>query len=76
MKDALPETLLIRGQNPLTLLHSALSGGIHGKNDEECLELAHAVRVVLIEFAEKMAAALNDEAELGAAVARLMKARS
>ena len=45
VKDAIPPALLINGHNPLTLLYSALSGGLHGKSDEECLELAHAVRV-------------------------------
>jgi len=76
VKDALPQTLLIKGQNPLTLLHSALSGGLHGKSDSECLQLAQAIRLVLVELAEKMSAALNDERELSEAVARLMKSKS
>jgi hypothetical protein len=42
IKDAIPRVLLIKGQNPLTLLHSALSKGLHAQNDEQCLELAHA----------------------------------
>jgi hypothetical protein len=40
VKDALPQVLLINGQNPLTLLHSALSEGLHAQSDEQCLELA------------------------------------
>ena len=32
VKDAVPPGLLINGQNPLTLLHSALSDGLHGKS--------------------------------------------
>ena len=40
VKDAMPQALLINGHNPLTLLHSALSEGLHDKTDEECLELA------------------------------------
>jgi hypothetical protein len=67
--------LLINGHNPLTLLYSALSIGIHEQTDEKCLELAHDVRVVLIELSERFGQALKDEAELDSAVSRLMKAR-
>jgi hypothetical protein len=75
VKDGFPQGLLINGQNPLTLLHSALSDGLHARTDEECLQSAHDVRVVLAELAERMGQALKDEAELSAAVARLSKKR-
>lgn len=71
VKDAIPQALLINGQNPLTLLHSALSEGLHALTDAECLELAHDVRVVLSELAERLGQALKDEVELGSAVSRL-----
>src|SRR5260370_35870621 len=35
IKDAIPEAILIDGHNPLTLLHSALSEGLHAPTDEE-----------------------------------------
>src|SRR5205814_6790875 len=38
VKDAIPESLKIREHNPLTLLHRALSEGLHEGSDEECLE--------------------------------------
>jgi hypothetical protein len=75
VKDAIPQALLINGQNPLTLLHSALSVGLHDQTDETCLELAHDVRVVLIELAERLGQALKDEAELDTAVSRLMNVK-
>jgi hypothetical protein len=75
VKDAIPPALFINGQNPLTLLHAALSDGVHERTDEQCLELAHDARVVLVELAERLDQALKDEAELSSAVARLMKAR-
>jgi hypothetical protein len=75
VKDAIPQVLLINGNNPLTLLHSALSGGIHAQTDEECLEFAHDARLVLIELAERLSQALKDEAELNAAITRLKNAR-
>jgi hypothetical protein len=71
-KDAMPQSLLINGQNPLTLLHKALSVGVHESTDERCLERAHDVRVVLVELAECLGQALKDEAELNTAVSRLM----
>jgi hypothetical protein len=55
-------------------LHKALSGGVHEKTDEECLALAHDVRVVLVELAERIGQALKDEAELNTAVNRLLEA--
>lgn len=76
IKSAIPQSLLIRGQNPLSLLHSALSIGLHDESDETCLELAHAVRVVLVELMERISIALKDEAELSDAVSRLMQAKN
>ena len=76
IKHALPESLHINGYNPLTLLHSALSGGVHEYSDEECLELAGDIRKILIEFADKLGQALKEDAELNAAVTRLAKTKA
>jgi hypothetical protein len=73
VKEAIPQSLLINGHNPLTLLHRALSGGVHERTDEECLD--HDVRVVLTELADRLGQALKDEAELNTAVSRLMNPR-
>lgn len=75
VSDAVPVSLLINGHNPLALLHAAMSGGSNDKTDGECLELAHDIRVVLAELADRLDQALRDEAELNAAVARLGKRR-
>jgi hypothetical protein len=72
VKHSIPQSLLINGHNPLMLLHSALSEGLHAQTDEQCLELAQAVRVVPAELAERIGQALKDEAELNAAITRLM----
>jgi hypothetical protein len=71
VKNAIPQSLLISGQNPLTLLHAALSKGLHNHTDQTCLELATDIRLVLAELSELLAHALNDERELKEAVARL-----
>jgi len=52
--DALPTTLLIRGHNPISLLHRAASEDMHALSDGECLELAHSVREVLNALAERV----------------------
>jgi hypothetical protein len=72
VKDCIPQSLLIRGHNPLTLLHTALSEGIHAQADAECLEIASSIRIVMTELAERISLALKDEAELTDAVSRLL----
>lgn len=72
LKTSIPESLLINGHNPLTLLYKALSKGLHEKSDEECLELATSIRVVLSELAERIGHVLKDEAELKSAINKLM----
>jgi hypothetical protein len=76
IKTAIPESLRVNGHNPLTLLHSALSEGLHANTDEQCLELATSIRVVLTELAERISTALKEEAELNSAVTRLLTRKS
>jgi hypothetical protein len=73
IKHGIPESLLIDGHNPLVLLHSALSEGLHAQSDAECLELATSIRVVLTELVERMSLALKEEVELNTAVSRLLR---
>lgn len=75
VKHAIPQALLIDGHNPLTLLHSALSEGLHAHTDEECLQLATSIRVVLTELVERTASILKEERELKQAVAKLLQVR-
>jgi hypothetical protein len=58
------------------LLHSALSGDVHQQTEESYLELAHDVRVVLVELAERLGQSLKDEAELNTVVTRLLKSKA
>lgn len=73
VKEAIPEVLRIKGHNPLTLLHSALSEGLHSDSDEDCLELAISIRVVLTELADRIGQALKDQTELDEAVNKLLE---
>lgn len=76
VKHALPPGIMINGNNPLTLLHTALSEGLHVQTDEECLTLATHVRVVMMALAKQLASALEDDAELNLAVTQLAKKRA
>ena len=48
VKDLIPPILMVGSQNPLKVLYNILSGGVHGKTDEECLEDAQIIRETLI----------------------------
>ena len=75
-KDVMPESLLIDGHNPILLLHHALSRGVHELSDEECLERANTVRLVLGELSERLSAISKDQAELTAAISTLIRHKS
>jgi hypothetical protein len=72
IKDGIPEVLRIDGHNPLTLLHSALSEGLHSDSDAECLELATTIRIVLMDFCDRVGRALADQKELSSSISKLL----
>jgi hypothetical protein len=76
IKHGIPDSLKVKGSNPLALLHSALSEGLHSHDDETCLELAQSIRIVLAELAERIGQSLKDDAELAAAVNRLTQKKA
>ena len=72
LKDAIPEKLLIlKGENPLTLLYKPLSQQLHVMTDEECLQQAADIRLVLTVLLENIAEVMKDQDELTAAAKRL-----
>ena len=71
VKDAIPDGLKVKGQNPLTLLHRALSKGVHGLDDTECLERAQVVRHVLTKLVSNIALVTKEERDLDEAVSKL-----
>lgn len=48
VKDLLPSILKTEQFNPLKTIHDALSKGLHGRTDEECLEDAESIKTSLI----------------------------
>jgi hypothetical protein len=72
LKDAIPAKLLILdGRNPLTLLYRPLSVQIHDLSDEQCLQQAADIRVILNETFDNISRVLKDDETLKAAVTRL-----
>jgi hypothetical protein len=72
LKDAIPPKLLILdGRNPLTLLYKPLSVQIHELSDEECLQQAADIRIVLNETFDNISRVLKEDEALKAAVTRL-----
>ena len=47
VKDLVPKILRPDGLNPLGTLYDALSDGLHGRSDEDCLCQAEALRIAL-----------------------------
>jgi hypothetical protein len=76
IKDGIPQSLLVQGHNPLKTIHKALSDGLHEQSDQTCLELAHAIRLVLADLAERIELALSEQAELKQAMSKLHKFNS
>lgn len=76
IKHALPETLKVGGHDPLRALHSALSEGLHNKDDQHCLEYAETIRDVLGGLAERIARAKQDEEKLKQSIGKLIREAS
>jgi hypothetical protein len=63
-KEFIPQALFIKGQNPLSLLHNALSKGIHNYSDEKCLEMAKSVRNIMGNLSERLHVISREEKDL------------
>lgn len=68
VKDHAPASFAVDGQNVFTILYSALSSGIHGKSDEDCLSVATSIRVCLSFLIQKIAISQQEQAKLKAAL--------
>ena len=73
IRHGMPDSLRVDGHNPLTLLHDALSEGLHNDSDDECLDIAHAIRAILGGLLKNMDYALKDNQKLKDSVTSLLK---
>ena len=72
LKDAIPDKLALPdGRNPLTVLHELYSRQLHNLSDEQCLQQAQAINLVLTKLLENIAVALKEQRELQAALSKL-----
>ncbi len=61
VKDFLPATLEIEGMNPLAIIYSSLSEGLHADSDERCLEYAGVVRESLVYLVSQVSESRNSK---------------
>lgn len=54
LNDYLPSSLKQFGDNPIKLLYKQLSVGIHSLSDEECLEKAESINIILTYVIQKI----------------------
>ena len=73
LKDAIPKSLYIKTHNPITLLHDATSVGLHGLADEQCLDMAGAIRTILSKLADNIHQTVKDDDQIKAALTKLHK---
>lgn len=75
VKDLLPSRLRPAGINPLDVLYSELSSGLHGKSDEDCLDDAAALRGALAYLVVELARAENAGRQFTADMRKLLEKR-
>jgi hypothetical protein len=76
VKDYIPNEFKLSGNNPMKTLYAVISDGLHDKDDEACLQIAHSVRVVIQDMSQRMKDALRDDAEAKKAFEDLLKRHS
>ena len=74
MGKALPPELLIDGKNPLKLLHSMVSAGLHSMSDQECLARAELTRETLEHLVERLDQLSKHPEKLRVALGKVEKA--
>lgn len=75
VKDLLPPTLRPNSYNPLKILHSQLSIGLHSSSEEECLEIALQIRSVLEFFIKRLLQTRKENQEFTENMKKLLKKR-
>lgn len=69
----LPASLKVDGINPLKALHGALSIGLHGKTDEECMELAEIMRDSLVYLVNQIVRTKAEKNKFTVGIKKLLK---
>jgi hypothetical protein len=72
VKDLLPPILRPQGINPLSLLHDALSEGLHAKDDAACMAIAQSAREALNFLIHQVAASAQSGKQFTQSMRRLL----
>jgi hypothetical protein len=70
-KDLLPASLRPNNINPLSILHSNLSAGLHNSSEEGCLEMAVMMRQALIFLVDQVIRHKEESKQFAAAIKKL-----
>lgn len=76
VKDLLPSILRPEGMNPLSVLHSALSEGLHANSDDECLEYAETCREILVFLVNQIVASKAASKGITESMRKLLEKKS
>lgn len=69
-------TLTIKDTNPLGILHVALSSGLHAETDEDCLEIASAIRQAIVFLVDELKRASDAHKEFTEGMRKFLKKRA
>ena len=73
VREMLPASLRLAGQNPLSLLHSLLSEGLHAGSDEDCLDSASVTRGILEFLVSQILTAKDERKGYADAIAKALE---
>lgn len=73
VKDLLPQILKPEQFNPLKTIHDALSKGLHGRTDEECLEDADSIRTSLVFLVDAILSRRKGQQEYTESMKKIIK---
>lgn len=72
----LPESLKIAGTNPLSVIYSALSDGLHAQDDETCLNLAQNIREALTYLVHQIGLQMRGKQQFVESLKEIVKAKA
>jgi len=76
VKDLLPSSLRPDGMNPLGVLHSALSEGLHAETDDECMEYADEIKQTLVYLVNQIERSKSTSKVFTASMRKILDKRS
>ena len=72
VKDLLPSSLRSGGLNPLGALYEILSEGIHNKSDNECIDIAKEINLILVHLIKQTLISKNEKKEFSEGMKKLL----